>query len=82
MLGCRQTLKGDFTLSEQTLHEKTLTLLRTRPPELKLMYISEKTGLTLYWLQSFLKNTNKTKDPGVNKIQTLYEFLKPNTLKY
>lgn len=72
-------------MQSQTLCEKTLTLLENRPKGMTLLQIANDTGLTLYWLQSFLKNakdSSKDFDPGVNKIVTLYNHLNDKKLKY
>lgn len=66
---------------ELTLREKTLKLLKDRDPTKKLLDIAIETGLSFYWLQSFLKNGN-TSDAGSDKIVTLYNYLSPKKLKY
>lgn len=55
------------------LHKKTLELLHNRPRTMTYEYIAEQTGLTFWWIQYFAKQ--KDKDPGVNKVETLYVFL-------
>jgi len=62
------------------LREKTLTLLKERSSNIKLLDIAIATGLSFYWLQSFLKNGHDS-DPGVDKVETLYNYLSPKKLK-
>lgn len=39
-----------------------------------LITVSQETGLSYYWLRKF--QSNQMKDPGVNKVEALYEYLK------
>lgn len=55
------------------LHAVTHELLRQRPRTLTLDKIAEDTGLTIYWLMHYSGNANC--DPGVSKVETLYEYL-------
>lgn len=55
----------------KTLMEKTLQLLKeTNTP---IETITQDTKLTFYWLTRFRRN--EFKDPGVNKVELLYEYL-------
>ena len=57
----------------KNLHAETIRLLRGRPKSLTLRQIAEDTELGEEWIKSVLHE--KTEDPGVNKIQKLYEYL-------
>lgn len=54
-----------------TLMSRTITLLRERNETLP--HITEKTGIPFYWLRKFAGG--EIDDPGVNRIQKLYEYL-------
>ena len=53
--------------------EKTKQLLKERPKHITLSLIAEETKLTSDWLESLLYRKNF--DPGVIKIETLYNYL-------
>lgn len=53
--------------------EQTKTLLRNRPKNLTLALIAEETELGEAWLETILYKKNF--DPGVNKVETLYNYL-------
>lgn len=59
---------GNATL---TLHRKTVKLLETTP--LTLIQIAESTGIGYHWLCKFKRGAFR--NPGVNTVQNLYEFL-------
>lgn len=61
-----------------SLRDKTLTLLQERSVKLKITKIYEDTGLSKTWLFKFYQG--KTPNPGVNNIQTLYEYLSKKQL--
>jgi len=48
-------------------------MLANRPSTLSLRQIAEDTGLNVNWLRKFLDDAMP--DPGVNKVQTLHEYL-------
>ncbi len=52
--------------------EQTIKLLKERPKHITLALIAEETNLTLPWLESILY---KEIDPGVSKIEELYNYL-------
>lgn len=56
------------------LRDTTLKLLKERSIQITLEKICNDTGLNLSWLELFSGKTG-IKDPSVNKIQTLYEYL-------
>lgn len=55
------------------LRDRTLILLRNRPPITTLQKIADETGLTKRWLENFLNSV--VDDPGSSKVETLYVFL-------
>ena len=55
----------------KTLMEKTSELLNNT--QIPIEKISSETTLTFYWLTRFRRN--EFKDPGVNKVEILYEYL-------
>lgn len=55
------------------LRDTTLKLLQNRSSQINLKEISEKSSLPLFWLKSFY--TGKCADPGVNRVQALYEYI-------
>lgn len=54
-----------------TLMNETLRLLRERSESLP--EIHSATGLPFYWLRKFAGN--EIRDPSVNRVQALYEYL-------
>lgn len=60
-------------VKQMSLVTRTKELMKERPRHLTIAVISSKTGLTVGWLQSF--SATGEKDPGANRVQTLYEFL-------
>jgi hypothetical protein len=54
-----------------SLCEHTLTLLRKSKTPLP--DLAQQAGLPFYWLKSFKSGT--IKDPSVNRVQQLYEYL-------
>ena len=64
-----------------TLREATLKMLKNRPERIKLLNIANETGLSFYWIQSFLKKGHET-DSGSDKIVALYNYLSPVKLDY
>ena len=56
-----------------TLLHETLHLLRQRPRSVTYEKIEEATGLKASWLSMLA--SDDIKDPSVNSIQKLYEFL-------
>lgn len=67
-------------MSCATLRERTIDLLVNRPRHLRLVDISEATGLTNPFLQDLLYKA--TKNPSADRIQILYEFLSGKKLEY
>lgn len=58
--------------------EKTRQLLKERPRHITLALIAEETNLTSDWLETLLYKKDKPDkifDPGVIKIETLYNYL-------
>lgn len=60
-----------------TLHAKTFDLLKQC--KLSLPEIYKETGLPYYWLKKF--SADEVKDPSVNRVQYLYEFLTSKKLE-
>lgn len=56
----------------------TVQLLRERPRSVTLAMISQATGLKQSWLNMMI--TGYFEDPGVKKVQALYEYLSQKTL--
>jgi hypothetical protein len=56
-----------------SLLKRTRDMLRDRPRHVTLRKISDDTGLSYPFLAHM--SVNAMDDPGVNKIQTLYEYL-------
>lgn len=54
-----------------SLMTKTLDLLKERSQTLPV--IAVETGINFYWLRKFIGG--EIRDPGVNRIQALYEYL-------
>ena len=54
--------------------EETRALLRKAPREITLTRIAHDTGLQLTWLSAFERG--KMIDPGIRKVQKLYNYLK------
>ena len=59
-----------------TLYERTMQLLEAS--ELSLREIAEKSGVPYDWLTAI--KYDRIKNPSVNRIQALYEFLSGNSL--
>ena len=59
------------TPDKGSLHRKTLDLLKQS--EIPLPEIYKKTNLPYYWLKKF--SSGEIKNPSVNRVQRLYEFL-------
>lgn len=55
----------------QSLMSETLRLLKERNQTLP--EIQAATGISWYWLRRF--SSHEFKDPGVNRVQRLYEYL-------
>lgn len=62
------------------LYEKTKYLLRNRPAMVTFSDIEKATGIGEPWLR-MLNKKDCTKDPSVNKVQKLYEYLSKKKLK-
>ena len=63
-----------------SFHEHTRALFTNRPITETLDRISEETGLSKRWLSEF--GTKDDLDPGVSRVQTLYEYLSKNKLQF
>lgn len=66
--------------TRKTLHEVTREALINRPKPITLAQVAEATQTSESWLEKFQRN--RIKDPGVNAIQRLYEFLFGHELNY
>lgn len=55
------------------LYKKTLELIKNCPRTLSYQSIADNTGLTKHWIEKFAQG--KIKNPGVQNVQKLYEFL-------
>ena len=58
---------------KMNLYEKTLKLIRNCPRNITYADIGHNTGLSIHWIEKF--GQGKIKNPSVQKVQTLYEFL-------
>ena len=67
--------------NRQTLKDVTIELLRNRPKPITLAIVSKSTNLSISFLSSLLSE-NPPQNPGVNHIQTLYEYLNEKPLIY
>ncbi len=66
-------------MEEPRLYTRTVFLLQTRPAQLTLYAISQKTGLPLGWLN--MLSQGRILNPSVNKIERLYNFLNSKDLE-
>lgn len=60
-------------MPEPTLLERTLTLYETRSPRVTNAMICKAIDVPYQWL--FLVVNGRTKDPGVNRVERLYNYL-------
>lgn len=60
------------------LYDKTVKLLRERPVTKPLRVVAAETGLTESFLNSLIVGSSK--EPSVNKIETLYNYLSDKPL--
>lgn len=67
-------------MATTTFRDHTRALLAQRPVTDTLDRIAEQTGLSRRWLTDFGSGT--TEDAGVNKVQTLYEYLAKKELQF
>lgn len=63
-----------------SLRDNTYKLLKNRNIQITLEKISNDTSLSVSWLEMFSRNGG-IKDPSVNKVQTLYEYLTGSKLE-
>lgn len=63
--------------SPGTLYARTLELLKNSDKPLPLIY--KETDLPFYWLRKL--SQGEIKDPSVNRVQKLYEYLSGSTLE-
>lgn len=61
------------------LRDRTLELLLERPVRVKMKTIAFETGIPEGWLKQFQRGA--LKDPSVNRIETLFEYLSKSELK-
>lgn len=54
-----------------SLHQRTRELLKTSEKSLPVIY--RESGISFFWLRKF--SSGELKNPSVNKVQQLYEFL-------
>jgi len=62
-----------------SLRDKALELLHNRPITKTYRIIETETGLPEGWLKSFANG--QSKDPAVNRIETLYTYLSGRAIK-
>lgn len=62
-----------------SLRDKTLELLRNRPVTKTYKIIEAETRLPEGWLKSFANG--QSKDPAVNRIETLYTYLSGRAIR-
>jgi hypothetical protein len=65
-------------MASSSLHSTTLHLLKNRPRHITYEQIAESCqcmpgGITVGWLQQFI--TSRIKNPDVDRVQDLYEYL-------
>lgn len=65
---------------KKSLLDCTRELLIDRPRKVTIAEIAEKIDVSPSWLDSLI--AGRIKEPSVNSIQRLYEFLKNDSLKY
>lgn len=53
--------------------DQTRTALQNRPRNITLEQVATESGLPLAWLRAFARNVSD--EPGVCRVQTLYEYL-------
>lgn len=58
---------------ECSLVTRTRELYVARPREVTQLKIAADTGLSIHWINQFAMQRDH--EPGVNKVQTLYEYL-------
>lgn len=76
-LGCpHDRAKSGASLTSDLL-QRTMTLLKARPRELTYPVIAEAIGVSAKWLEALI--AGKIEDPGVNKIERLYNLLAART---
>ena len=63
--------------AQGSLHTKTLDLLKENKLTLPELY--RETHIPFYWLKKF--SSGEIKDPSVNRVQALYEYLSGRKLK-
>lgn len=61
----------------QSLHKRTLALVRAEPRGL--LAVHTKTGVPYHWLRKFA--AGRIPNPGVNRVQKLFEKLSGKTVK-
>lgn len=59
-----------------SLHQRTLELLRQSGKSLPILY--KETGIPFFWLRKF--SSGVIKNPSVNRVQALYEYLSSTKL--
>lgn len=62
-----------------SLLERTVELLREDMKDRTLLELHKETGLPFYWLRKMAGR--ETKDPSVNRVQALYEYLSGDKLE-
>lgn len=67
-------------MSSVSLLERTLYLVRNRPVTVTYAMIAAETGVSAHWLKMFA--SGNITDPGVNKIEKLYEYLNGSPLNF
>lgn len=65
-------------IKEKSLYLYTLELLQNRSAKLQLKIIADETGLSEDWLSKF--NLGKSRNPSVNAVQILFEYLTKSEL--
>lgn len=65
------------TANKGSLHDRTLLLLKESGATLPEIY--KETHLPYYWLKKF--SSGEIRDPSVNRVQRLYEFLSGKRLE-
>lgn len=63
-------------MTQSLLLNETLKLLRDRPRHLTYLIIANSTGISVRWLTSLI--CGDIKDPGINRIAVLHDYLSRN----
>lgn len=63
----------EYVVSTSKLHTRTVEAIANRPRLITYDVIAEECGVTVRWLQQF--TSGNIADPGVAKVEAVYEFV-------